>query len=150
MYISGFCRIVHISIMQMRHRIWRVPKRDILWLGLWNEGGIGRSFIHLFFVFKLMCWVVWENLKTLATSIHEPWLSIRDFNAIVSREESTSSGGANTRRYKFARWINDLELIDLSFAGNPFTWVCGNNSATRIAKRLDRGLANITWRMSFQ
>ena len=44
--------------------------------------------------------------------------------------------------------IFELGAVDLGFTGNGFTWSrrWGKNSIT---ERLDRGITNISWRLSF-
>lgn len=49
---------------------------------------------------------------------------------------------------RFARWIDDCELIDLGFSGPKFTWSRGYG-LRKISIRLDRALANASWRSLF-
>lgn len=45
--------------------------------------------------------------------------------------------------------IFEFRAIDLGYSGNSFTWVRGSWGCSAIKRRLDRGIASISWRLAF-
>ena len=43
----------------------------------------------------------------------------------------------------------EFNAVDLGYSGNKFTWVRGKWGKTAIKRRLDRGMASISWRLAF-
>ena len=43
----------------------------------------------------------------------------------------------------------DFGAVDLGYNGNKFTWAKGKWGNASIKRRLDRGIANISWRLAF-
>lgn len=76
-----------------------------------------------------------------------PWVSIGDYNAVVSNEETTSVG--NRKCQRFMDWIFQEGLIDLGFSGPNFTWMRGQEESTFRRAHLDHALANVAWREIF-
>ncbi|XP_057744794.1 uncharacterized protein LOC130962625 [Arachis stenosperma] len=74
-----------------------------------------------------------------------------DFNEI--KDSSEKRGGAPTDLRAcnaFNNWINNCGLIDLGFIGSRFTWRGPQwEGQERIFKRLDRAMANSSWRNRF-
>ncbi|KAJ1420439.1 Endonuclease/exonuclease/phosphatase superfamily [Sesbania bispinosa] len=62
------------------------------------------------------------------------------------------SGGTFCRNKaaRFASMLADCNLLDIGATGNAFTWVRKENGVLRTAKRLDRALADCSWRTAFQ
>ncbi|KAL8160998.1 hypothetical protein V2J09_012487 [Rumex salicifolius] len=92
----------------------------------------------------------WTSLLTVLTSVSEPFLLGGDFNCIVSSEERQGGSGLlHNDSNIFKDLIHDLGLLDLGFAGSPFTWSRGRSAQNLISKRLDRILsdsqASILW-----
>ena len=73
-----------------------------------------------------------------------PWLCSGDFNEILFGCEK--EGGplrAESSMQKFRLALEDCDLHDLGFIGDPFTWRNNHNLAARFIKeRLDRAVAN--------
>ncbi|KAG8372571.1 hypothetical protein BUALT_Bualt12G0079900 [Buddleja alternifolia] len=88
----------------------------------------------------------WSLLEAIGNTFGGPWALIGDFNDIVSQSEkkggrqftSSSSGGLKG-------FIDDGGLVDLGFAGTPYTWNNKPDGMANIQLRLDRGLANSSW-----
>jgi len=80
-----------------------------------------------------------------------PWLCSGDFNEILFGCEK--EGGplrAESSMQKFRLALEDCDLHDLGFIGDPFTWRNNHNLAARFIKeRLDRAVANSAWRCLF-
>ena len=73
-----------------------------------------------------------------------------DFDFILNEEEALegkigSSSGSN--------YLNELmfefEAINLEYTGSKYTWAKGKWGSALIKRRLDRGIANISWRLVF-
>nr|KYP37749.1 hypothetical protein KK1_041039 [Cajanus cajan] len=85
------------------------------------------------------------NIKKVITL---PWLVIGDFNEIISADEVR---GGIFVPYMVARMINVIDtcqLMDIGCSGTKFTWI-RVNKGTRMAKRLDRALADSAWLVTF-
>ncbi|KAK9276799.1 hypothetical protein L1049_006335 [Liquidambar formosana] len=89
-----------------------------------------------------------NNLEVIAKSFAGPWLCFDDFNCILSQSDKQggrpfacpSSGGLRD-------FVDSAALVDLGFASNPFTWSNKQSNMANIKERLDRGFANMEWRI---
>jgi len=93
----------------------------------------------------------WEMLRTLKDLFNLPWLCSGDFNEILfSSEKEGGSPWAESSTRKFRLALEDCDLHDLGFVGDPFTWRNNHHMASRFTKeRLDRAVANTAWRYLF-
>jgi hypothetical protein len=90
--------------------------------------------------------VFWDSFADFGGSFEAPWLCIGDFNSILSQSEK--QGGrpvASTSHCPFKNFIENFGMVDLGFAGNPFTWSNNRKGLENIKERLDRGLASPSW-----
>lgn len=89
---------------------------------------------------------LWEAMHEMSATMDCPWMLVGDFNAVTSDQERWGSTSLSPPRgaVEFASVIVECELIDLGFMGPCFTWQRG-----RLKERLDRGLANLDWRLQF-
>ncbi|KAL8556026.1 hypothetical protein ACS0TY_003725 [Phlomoides rotata] len=55
-----------------------------------------------------------------------------------------------THMEDFRNTVSDLELQDLGFSGNSFTWTNGRTGINNIQERIDRAFANPRWRLLFR
>lgn len=69
-----------------------------------------------------------------------PWILAGDFNATVSLNERAGCVGDTVDSASFVDWIDVLNLSDMGYSGQPFTWSGGVRRA-----RLDRFLALDDW-----
>jgi endonuclease/exonuclease/phosphatase family metal-dependent hydrolase len=80
-------------------------------------------------------------MRELHAQNNLPWVTIGDFNEILYSHEKE---GGNTHPQHFMQAfhdaMNDCNLEDIGFSGDPFTWCRG-----RIREHLDRALASNTW-----
>ena len=75
-----------------------------------------------------------------------PWLSMGDYNEILSLDERSGDGLGSMRRMQdFGDVIYRCGFIDLGFHGLPFTWENRRDSTALIQKHLDRAVANVQW-----
>nr|POF06471.1 hypothetical protein CFP56_57443 [Quercus suber] len=92
----------------------------------------------------------WENLSTLLETFHGPWVCLGDFNFTLNEEESRGGRKGNSSATNYLKELMfDFGAIDLGFSGNKFTWAKGRWGSAAIKRRLDRGIANISWRLAF-
>ncbi|KAL8140756.1 hypothetical protein V2J09_006777 [Rumex salicifolius] len=94
---------------------------------------------------------LWLKLLEFSANNALPWLLIGDFNETCSLEERTEQSENMSRRCeKFQEWINQLELLDLGFSGQKFTWSREMDESIRTSARLDMGLCNTQWQTMFE
>ncbi|WJX47132.1 hypothetical protein P8452_33857 [Trifolium repens] len=95
--------------------------------------------------------ILWNDLKSLARNIHEPWLLAGDFNDIVCAGEKKGGASASIRKCNtFKDRIDACNLIDMGAMGPKFTWRGPiYHGGQRIFERLDRALCNDHWRLKF-
>lgn len=93
---------------------------------------------------------LWDELKEFARTHNKPWLLAGDFNDTRFPSERSSSCSETTRRSRlFNDWIDDMQLVEVEFAGAAHTWARGLTPETRHSGRLDRALCNGDWSMRF-
>ena len=93
----------------------------------------------------------WENLMALLGAYQGPWVCIGDFNYTINvREIIRGRRGSNSSATNYLKeLIFEFGAIDLGYFGNAFTWARGKWGSSAIKKRLDRGIASISWRLAF-
>lgn len=64
----------------------------------------------------------WNYLISLRSKINHPWLLVGDFNEVLLPYEIIGGNFYNARAKKFAKMIDNGDLLDLGFKGHPFTW----------------------------
>jgi hypothetical protein len=92
----------------------------------------------------------WENLYALLESLDGPRICFGDFNEMVdSIEKEGGRIGCSSAPNYLKNMLFDLGAIDLGFSSNKFTWTNKRWGPNCIRERLDRGIANISWRLAF-
>lgn len=79
-----------------------------------------------------------------------PWCVIGDFNDMLYEDEKR--GGrkqSHNLLVGFMETLNICGLQDLKFEGEKFIWERSRGQANWIQERLDRGVANQSWRTIF-
>lgn len=133
------------------------------WLALWwtrkvtmhitkNE----RFFIDskvssgLFGTYFLVTWVygdpelqriilIWESLRRIGMNRRESWICIGDFNYISHQMEKI--GGRRKEQKKidgFNELLSDLQIEDIRFKSQQFTWSSIKCGADQVMERLDK------------
>ncbi|XP_061368327.1 uncharacterized protein LOC133311321 [Gastrolobium bilobum] len=94
---------------------------------------------------------LWDELKCLSASISDPWLLGGDFNEIAFTNEKKGGVLPNQSKCgKFASVLRDCQVDDMGCDGSAFTWQGPKwGGMHKIYKRLDRVVAIVSWRMSF-
>lgn len=92
----------------------------------------------------------WENLSALLESIQGPWVCFGDFNVVISDEEKSGGRRGSTSTSNYLKEILfDLGAVDLGFSGNKFSWSNRRWGRNSVKERLDRGIASMSWRLTF-
>nr|POE78759.1 hypothetical protein CFP56_65080 [Quercus suber] len=78
------------------------------------------------------------------------WACIGAFNFIINDEEQFGGkkGGPSSTNY-LKELLFELNAVDLGYSGNKFTWARGKWGNSAIRRRLDKGVANISWRLAY-
>lgn len=88
----------------------------------------------------------WDYLDSLDSRYSCPWIVLGNLNFIMRQEEKF---GGNTipqsQLDEVKHHLDNLDLFDLSYIGNPFTWSNHRSNASIILERLDRTLVNHAW-----
>jgi hypothetical protein len=83
----------------------------------------------------------WDRLRRIHQQNSLPWIVMGDLNEILYNHEK-EGGRARPERFMkaFHDAMDDCNLEDVGFVGDPFTWNRGT-----MRERLDRGIANQSW-----
>lgn len=90
----------------------------------------------------------WQHLCNLSRNITSPWLLIGDWNEILLSGEQKGCFFSHNRAESFGRALDHCGLLDIHSLGGRFTWH-RTHGCKHMAKKLNRALANIQWRLSF-
>lgn len=90
----------------------------------------------------------WNYLCNLSRNINFPWFLIGDWNEILLPGEQKGCIFSPARASAFWNVLDNCGLLDLNTTGAKFTWH-RTQGYKQMAKRLDRGLANLQWRLKF-
>ncbi|KAL0285558.1 UNVERIFIED_CONTAM: hypothetical protein Sangu_2774000 [Sesamum angustifolium] len=89
---------------------------------------------------------LWTTLQSVAAGADEPWLVLRDFNAVIDDSEVCGhAADTSASMNEFQQCILESGLIHLPFSGCPFTWHNCSTGSRSLWKRLDRMLVNEAW-----
>lgn len=91
-----------------------------------------------------------QLMETLHGECDLPWLCGGDFNLMLTGDEK--KGGNDFKQNEaniFRSAIDRCGLEDMGYMGYEFTWSNNRGDEENIQERLDRFLANRTWRMAF-
>ena len=92
----------------------------------------------------------WTNLCALLELFDKPWLCFGDFNSIFeANEKEGGRNGTISAHNDLNNLMFDLGAVDLGFSGAKFTWCNKRWGSGCIRERLDRGIANTSWRLAF-
>lgn len=90
----------------------------------------------------------WQHLCNLSLSIDFPWFLIGDWNEILLPGEQKGCIFSHSRAASFWNVLDTCGLLDINTTGGKFTWH-RKQGYKLMAKKLDRGLANLQWRLKF-
>lgn len=93
---------------------------------------------------------LWPKLLSLKPLHNGPWCCIGDFNEMVhSMEKDGLRLVEQGRLDRFRDFFNDSELMDLELQGCNYTWVSNPRNGFVTREKIDRVLANWSWRQMF-
>ena len=92
----------------------------------------------------------WGNLFALLESHQGPWAIMGDLNYIVNEDEQLggNKGGPSATNY-IKELLFEFNAVDLGYSSNKYTWARGKWGKASIKRRLDRGVASISWRLAY-
>lgn len=94
--------------------------------------------------------LMWQHLSSLRQSSTLPWVVLGDFNEALWQFEHLSKNPRSEIQMQAFRDVLDVcNLIDLGFEGNPFTYDNRRKGSNNVQVRLDRVVADESWRDIF-
>jgi hypothetical protein len=88
----------------------------------------------------------WDSITFVSDNFACPWLCIGDLNFVLDQSKKQGSRFvASSSSCPFKKFIDHSGLVDLGFAGNPYTWCNKRQGLASIKERLDRGLDSLSW-----
>jgi len=91
----------------------------------------------------------WNYLATTSHTITGPWMLIDDFNETLLPSDKRGGIFQHNRAAQFSTFMDNCNLLDITTTGGRFTWHHNHNGIRILSKKLDRGLSNVDWRISF-
>ncbi|GMN35437.1 hypothetical protein TIFTF001_048454 [Ficus carica] len=93
----------------------------------------------------------WELLKHLRTNLDVPWICGGDFNEVLNPSEVDGGGERSLNDMLLFRETLDLcDLVDMGYVGPKLTWDNRRSGSANIQVRLDRFVANTSWRLKYR
>ncbi|XP_057419083.1 uncharacterized protein LOC130713326 [Lotus japonicus] len=92
---------------------------------------------------------LWYYLSGLRGRCTLPWLALGDLNEVCSPSEVIGGDFSTSRATNMLNMMEECNFIDLGFTGPKFTWERRVNGRRIVAKRLDRALGDVAWRMMY-
>ena len=87
--------------------------------------------------------LLWEHLGDLRQCVMFPWMLIGDFNEVLLPSELKGGEFSFAHVNRFARMMENCELMDIGTIGNKFTWCCTIQGRRHMVMRLDRVLVDV-------
>ncbi|XP_004252684.1 uncharacterized protein [Solanum lycopersicum] len=82
----------------------------------------------------------------MSKGITQPWLIAGDFNAILSTKDRLDGGPVTKNEIQdFGDCVRDMEVTELQWKGNYYTWNNKQCGEDRISRRIDRAFGNDEW-----
>ncbi|XP_019166949.1 PREDICTED: uncharacterized protein LOC109162719 [Ipomoea nil] len=89
----------------------------------------------------------WDLIRTLAGRSDLPWVMIGDFNDLLFQSEKRGGNPhPESLLHGFGETIEECGLAQMPMTGYPFTWEKRKGTPNWIEERLDKVLANQSWR----
>jgi hypothetical protein len=79
------------------------------------------------------------------SNYHDQWLLFGDYNLIVNSAEKHGGCNNDNNHYILQDTLNNCNLVDLGYKGEPYTWTNNQASVCHIKERLDRFCATTEW-----
>lgn len=91
----------------------------------------------------------WQYLYNLRASITTPWVQIGDFNEITLPGDQRGGRYNHPRAIAMLDMMDSCDMVDIPWSRGRFTWHHRCRGNTYVAKKLDRGLADMAWQWAF-
>ncbi|XP_019224481.1 PREDICTED: uncharacterized protein LOC109206146 [Nicotiana attenuata] len=93
---------------------------------------------------------LWAEVHKMAANITTPWLIGGDFNAVLySQDRLMGNPITYAETQDFANCIQTLQLSELLWKGDYYTWSNKQDGTDRIRSRIDRMFGNFEWMMQW-
>jgi endonuclease/exonuclease/phosphatase family metal-dependent hydrolase len=97
---------------------------------------------------------MWDLIKRIKPMLNGPWLMLGDFNEALWQEEHISKTPRAVNQMDafrevldaFREVLSDCNLVDLGFAGVPYTYDNKRQGRANVKVCLDRAVADCAWR----
>ncbi|XP_060178252.1 uncharacterized protein LOC132608207 [Lycium barbarum] len=91
---------------------------------------------------------LWTHLQTL--SGNTPWIIWGDFNAILTSQDRLNGASITSHDIKdFADCVQALNINELMWGGEYYTWSNKQRGANRVYSRIDRAFGNDEWMLQY-
>lgn len=91
-----------------------------------------------------------DLINHLAGADHDKWLTIGDFDLVLSQDEKMGGNPVNQKLVTLFRdTLQRNNLADIGFEGDQFTWNNNQNGSNDIKARLDRVVASPEWKFYY-
>ncbi|CAL9013278.1 unnamed protein product [Prunus brigantina] len=88
----------------------------------------------------------WNWIGTCFQPGEFPWLCVGDFNEILWEFEKKGGRAFHLKSKRYLQdFMNKMQLMDMGFQGQAFTWRGRRAEGVLVQERLDRGLINYSW-----
>ena len=89
---------------------------------------------------------LWKEMQTISQGVIQPWLIVGDFNAILSTKDRLDGGLVTKNEIQdFGDCVRDMEVTELQWKGNYYTWNNKQCGEDRIESRIDTAFGNDEW-----
>jgi len=93
---------------------------------------------------------LWQGIEKVAQGINGEWILWRDYNAILSQNDRLMGNPVTQADIQdFSQCINNLQLNELAWRGEYYTWSNKQVGTDRIWSRIDRDFGNTSWMMKW-
>ncbi|KAH0701658.1 hypothetical protein KY285_015936 [Solanum tuberosum] len=93
---------------------------------------------------------LWQGIEKVAQGINGEWILWGDYNAILSQNDRLMGNPVTQADIQdFSQCINNLQLNELAWRGEYYTWSNKQVGTDRIWSRIDRAFGNTSWMMKW-
>lgn len=88
----------------------------------------------------------WDFLMRIGQNRRESWICLGDVNDISNHEEKSIGNRKDQQKIDFFNvWKEEVQMEDLIYQGQMFTWSNNRRRDDRVMERLDWVVANQLW-----
>ncbi|XP_015158439.1 uncharacterized protein [Solanum tuberosum] len=94
--------------------------------------------------------VLWAELSSIEQMVDKPWLIAGDFNAVLYPNDRVYGAPISLAETQdFSNCIHKLQLNEVPWKGDYYTWSNKQLGTDRICSRIDRVFGNLDWLMTW-